>query len=93
MNQIKMALAITAILFSAYYSQAVVAEETVAEKATVVAEKTGNAVKKTYKNLQDKGCELVDGKMQCLGKKIKHKVEILSDEAATKAKEMKNKSN
>ena len=91
MNQLKIVLAVTANFFSTYFGKVVKAEETLLEKANIVTEKTTNSVKKTVKKVQDKGCELVDGKMQCLGKKIKHKVEALSEDAATKVKEIKNK--
>ncbi len=40
-------------------------------------------VKAGINNAKDKGCELVNGKMQCLGKKIKHKAENAGDAVKT----------
>ena len=36
--------------------------------------------KKAVRKAKDKTCELVDGKMSCAGKKLKHKAENLGDE-------------
>ncbi len=81
------------LLISTQYSQTLMAVETVSEKTEIVVEKASNAVKKAYRSAKDSGCETVDGKINCLGKKIKHKAENISDEAATKLKEIKNKTN
>jgi uncharacterized protein YjbJ (UPF0337 family) len=35
---------------------------------------TGEKAKETVHNVQDKTCEMINGKLQCAGKKIKHKV-------------------
>ena len=91
MNKLNTILAAAAFIISVQYSQLVKAEETVLEKTEVATDKISNSAKKAYRSAQDKGCEMVDGKLQCLGKKIKHKAQNLSDDAATKAKEIKNK--
>jgi|GEM_PF-2215561 len=36
--------------------------------------------RKTGRKIKDKTCEMVDGKMSCAGKKLKHKVENTADE-------------
>jgi gas vesicle protein len=36
--------------------------------------------RKTGRKVKDKSCELVDGKMSCAGKKMKHKVENAADD-------------
>lgn len=36
--------------------------------------------RKTGRKIKDKTCELVDGKMSCAGKKMKHKVENAADD-------------
>lgn len=67
------------------------AEEAVSEKAQTAGNKTSDSVKKTYRAVKDKGCEMINGKLQCVGKKIKHKAENITDEVKTKATEVKNK--
>ena len=91
MKKINIILFMTTFIILTQYSQFVKAEETVVDKVEIAAEKTSNVVKKNYRNAKDKGCETIDGKVQCFGKKIKNKVQTISDDAATKAKELKNK--
>lgn len=67
------------------------AEESVQEKADTKKNEALDSVKSTYRDAQDKACEMVNGKMQCLGKKIKNKSKNFSDKAKTKAKELENK--
>lgn len=67
------------------------AEETVAEKANTVANKTVDATKEGARDLSDKACEMIDGKMKCLPKKIKHKAQTMKDKTKTKATEIKDK--
>ncbi|HMN67574.1 MAG TPA: hypothetical protein PKC28_03455 [Bdellovibrionales bacterium] len=40
--------------------------------------------KKTMRKVQDETCEMVKGKMECLGKKVKHKVQDGVDEVKDK---------
>ena len=70
--------------FAFYLGSAAFAAESSVSHA---ADEAGNSVKKTYRSAKDKTCEMVNGKMQCLGKKIKHKLENASDSASAKAKE------
>ena len=63
------------------------AEETVEIKA----EKIQNAVKKTYRKADDKVCEMFNGKLKCVAKKVKHSVENAADSISTDAKDLKNK--
>ena len=55
------------------------ADETVKEKAAEVANDTKRAVKKGARKIKDETCEMVDGKMKCVGKKIKHSVQNTGD--------------
>ena len=66
------------------------AEETVTEKIETQANKTTDAVKKTYRSAKDKTCEMVNGKMECAAKKLKHKGQNAMDKVETKATEVKN---
>lgn len=56
------------------------AEETVAEKAKETATDVKKSVKKGAHRVQEKGCELVNGKMKCLGDKIKNRGTEVKDE-------------
>lgn len=67
------------------------AEESTMDKAQTGVNKATDSVKETYRDAKDKACPLVDGKAQCLGKKIVHKTETLKDKVDTKATEVKNK--
>lgn len=67
------------------------AEETTSEKIETTANKTTDAVKEGYRSAKDKGCEMINGKMECAGKKLKHKAENVKDKAGTKATEIQNK--
>lgn len=67
------------------------AEETTMEKAGTTTQKGVNAVKKTYRGALDKGCEMVNGKVECAGKKLKHKAQNLMDDAKVKTDETVNK--
>ncbi len=66
------------------------AEETVTEKVETQANKTADAVKKTYRSAKDKTCEMVNGKMECAAQKLKHSGQNTMDKAGTKATEVKN---
>ncbi len=59
------------------------AAETIAENAKTVANRTVDVTKETARNASDKLCEMIDGKMKCLPKKIKHKVQTMKDKAVT----------
>lgn len=66
------------------------AETTTAEKIDVATDKVGNTMKETYRNAKDEICELVNGKLECIAKKVKNKVKTAADKAKTKSKEIKN---
>lgn len=67
------------------------AEESVVEKGATTMNKAGDSVKETYRDAKDKGCEMINGKLQCLGKKISNKGKTLKDKTETKAEEIKDK--
>ncbi len=66
------------------------AEETVTEKIETSANKAGDSIKKGYRSAKDKTCEMVNGKMECAGKKMKHKGQNMMDKAGTTGTEVKN---
>ncbi len=66
------------------------AEETVTEKVETGANKVSDSVKKGYRTVKDKTCEMVNGKMECAAKKLKHKGQNMMDKAGTTGTEIKN---
>lgn len=72
------ALVTTALIGSVSVNHAV-ADETVKEKTQEAANDTKRAVKKGARKVKDETCEMVDGKMKCVGKKIKHSAQNAGD--------------
>lgn len=66
-------------------------EETKTEKLEAQSNKTVDAIKEEYRDVKDKTCKMVYGKLKCVQKKIKHKAQTASDKIKTEAKELKNK--
>ncbi len=48
------------------------------------AQDTKKAVRKQARVVKDKACELVNGKMECAGKKLKHRAQDMGDEVKDK---------
>lgn len=67
------------------------AEQTTAEKATVVKDKVVDSTNKAIRATKDKVCEVLNDKGECVTQKVKHEAQNLKDATATKAKEIKNK--
>jgi len=65
------------------------AEETMTEKAAEVGRDVKTGTKKAYRNMKDKTCEMVNGKMECVAKKAKHKMQNAADEAHDAVKDAK----
>lgn len=75
-------------IFGAFSVQA---EETNLEKAENVKNKTVDSVKNTARDIKDKTCEMINGKMECVAKKVKHTGQNAMDATKTKANEIGNK--
>ncbi len=54
-------------------------DEKVSEKVSEAAHDTKRAVKKGARKAKDETCEMVNGKMKCVGKKIKHAAQNAGD--------------
>ena len=67
------------------------AEETTGEKINHSTNQAVDSVKETARDIKDKGCEMVNGKLHCIGKKIKNKAATLKDKAKTEAKHAEDK--
>jgi uncharacterized protein YjbJ (UPF0337 family) len=72
-------------------SGAASAVETNAEKAETVVNKSVDKVKSAARDMDNKVCEMIDGKMKCVVTKIKNKLKNAQDTTKTKATEIKNK--
>ncbi|MBY0415122.1 MAG: hypothetical protein K2Q18_13205 [Bdellovibrionales bacterium] len=70
----------TTLLGMAGFSSALHAEDaTVKEKINEATHDTKRATKKTARKVKDEVCEMVNGKMKCVGKKIKHAAQNTGD--------------
>lgn len=67
------------------------AEESVIEKGETVINRGVDKTKSNYRSAKDKACEMVNGKMKCVGKKLKHKAENIKDKIGTESTDIKNK--
>lgn len=61
------------------------AEETVTEKAAEAGRDLKKNAKKAGRKIEDKTCEMVNGKMECAAKKVGNKVKNAADEVKDKA--------
>lgn len=55
------------------------ADETVKEKVVEAGKDTKRAMKKGARKVKDETCEMVNGKMKCVGQKIKHGAQNIGD--------------
>ena len=58
--------------------------ESKAEKAGEIAHDAKKNTKKAVRKVKDKTCTMVNGKMECAAKRIKHKAENAADEVRDK---------
>ncbi|MGE3759369.1 MAG: hypothetical protein AB7H97_16520 [Pseudobdellovibrionaceae bacterium] len=89
MNSIKWTeiflLSVTMLFGIASFSNA---DESRTEKAVESTKEAGRDLKKNtkkaWRNTKDEACEMVNGKMECAGKKVKHKIQNGVDEVKDK---------
>lgn len=91
MIHVKFFILMIALATAPLFSTLAWAEETTGEKVGEVASDTKKAVKKGVRNMKDATCEMVNGKMECAGKKLKHKAQNAGDEIGDKADDVKKK--
>ena len=77
--------------FSTSFSVIASAVETATEKVETATNKGTDKVKKGYRKAKDEACEMGNGKMSCMGKKVKHGIENGTDAMKTKAKDVEKK--
>ena len=70
---------LTTTLVGAFTFNHAYADETVKEKVSEAGSDTKRAVKKGARKVSDETCEMVNGKMKCVGKKIKHSAQNVGD--------------
>ena len=73
------ALVTTAMVGSYTVNFAHAADDTVKEKVQEAGHDTKRAMKKSARKVKDETCEMVNGKMKCIGKKIKHGAQNVGD--------------
>lgn len=66
-------------LFGLQATQVAYADETVKEKAKETMNDAKRGAKKAARAAEDKTCELVNGKMECAAKKVKHSIQNGAD--------------
>jgi hypothetical protein len=70
---------VTTTLIGAYTVNHAYADESVKESVKEAGSDSKRAMKKAGRSVKDKTCEMVDGKMKCAGKKLKHGVKNTGD--------------
>lgn len=71
---------------SPFVSRVTFAEGTpIVEKTKEAGRDVSKTAKKGARSLEDKTCEMVNGKMECAAKKLKHGVQNTADEVKDKA--------
>jgi len=71
----------TVTLVGAYTTNKAFADETVKEKVSEAGHDTKRAMKKAGRKVKDETCEMINGKMECVGKKIKNTGKNIGDKA------------
>lgn len=87
----KLIIAAAALGFALSFGQKSKAEESTLEKVETTKNKAIDSAKKTYRKIDDKVCETVNGKVNCVTKKIKNKIKNTSDKAKTDTTDVINK--
>lgn len=70
---------VTTVILGSFASDFAHSDETVKEKVSEAGNDTKRAMKKGARKVKDETCEMVSGKMKCVGKKIKHSAQNAGD--------------
>lgn len=79
LKNVVLALSTVTLMAAHPYSAAFAADDTTKEKVAEAANDTKRAAKKAVRKAKDETCEMVDGKMKCMGKKMKHAAQNAGD--------------
>jgi len=74
-----------ALILSPVLLQHASAAETVKESTKEMGRDVSKTAKKGARSLEDKTCEMVNGKMECAAKRVKHSAKNTVDEVKDKA--------
>lgn len=74
-----LALSVLTLMTAHPYSVAFASDDTAKEKVKEAANDTKRAAKKAVRKAKDETCEMVDGKMKCMGQKMKHAAQNAGD--------------
>lgn len=66
-------------------------DTTTGEKVEKAGRDAKRAAKEVYHTAKEKGCEMVNGKMHCVGEKVSNKAEEIKDSVKDGAKTVKDK--
>jgi hypothetical protein len=82
--QINFRILFTVVVMSALVdlytvNSAFAADDTTKEKVVEAARDSKRAMKKGARKVKDETCELVNGKMECVGQKMKHGAQNIGD--------------
>ncbi len=80
-----------AFVGSATLTFSVHAETTAGERVQEGLEDAGKSMKKTGRDIKDKACEMINGKLECVGKKAANKLRNAKDELKDKANDIEKK--
>ena len=64
-------------------------DESATEKVEDTYDAAKNKTKEAYREVKDEACELVNGKMECAGQKMKHKAKNMKDDVEDEVKDLK----
>jgi hypothetical protein len=70
---------VTTTLIGAFTNHRAYADDSVKKDVKEAGHDTKRAMKKAGRKVHDKTCEMVNGKMSCAGKKLKHGVQNAGD--------------
>ena len=86
-----MALGVLALAMSTTSIVARADDQTTGKKMQEATEDAVKNVKKAGRDVKQKGCEMINGKLECVGKKIGNKVKDVKDEVKDKSNDGETK--
>jgi hypothetical protein len=75
-----LAVTLTSIVTTSFIATAADAPKTAEQDMKQAGRDLSKGVKKTARKIDDKSCEMVNGKMDCAGQKLKHGAQNVGDD-------------
>jgi hypothetical protein len=88
---VKVNIKIFLITILACFFAAACDRESAHEKAETEISEASDAIKETARDIDDKLCKMINGKLECVAKEAEHSLKNAADQIETKANEAKNK--